>query len=318
MTERALANSPGMLPLFLRAGAALVPGASALPFVAGGGTEIPDLELVLTDVGVDRVRLAAYDRVCGFSLRDEVPCTFVHVLAFPLHLALMTDGSFPFAAVGLVHIENRIVQHRPVLLGERLSIRVRATGLEPHPRGRKFSVRSEARVGQELVWEEESVNLRRGSDGSGATGGFEAAPGGSGGAAADELPVSPAPAEPPVEAASAVSPVTAEWRLPGDLGRRYASVSGDHNPIHLHALTARLFGFPSAIAHGMWTKARALAALEGRLPRAYTVEVAFKRPIVLPAKVAFGELERDGGIEFGVRAVHQGTAHLLGSVRPAL
>jgi hypothetical protein len=113
MTERAFASPPGMLPLFLRAGAALVPGASALPFIAGGGKEIPDLELVLTDVEVDGDRLAAYDRVCGFSLRDELPSTFIHVLAFPLHLALMTDGSFPFPAVGLVHIENRITQHRP-------------------------------------------------------------------------------------------------------------------------------------------------------------------------------------------------------------
>jgi acyl dehydratase len=291
MTERAFANPPGMLPLFLRAGAALVPGASALPFIAGGGRGIPDLELVLTAVEVDGDRLAAYDRVCGFSLRDELPSTFIHVLAFPLHLALMTDGSFPFPAVGLVHIENRITQHRPARLGERLSIRVRATELAPHPKGKQFSVISEARVGQELVWEEVSVNLRRGEGGE--------RPGGHG-ASTEELPLS------------------AEWRLPGDLGRRYASVSGDHNPIHLHPLTARLFGFPSAIAHGMWTKARSLAALEGRLPDAYTVEVSFRRPILLPGRVAFGELDAgDGAISFGVRDTRKGSSHLVGSVRPA-
>ena len=51
-----------------------------------------------------------------------------------------------------------------------------------------------------------------------------------------------------------------EWRLPGDLGRRYAAVSGDRNPIHLYALTAKAFGFPRQIAHGMWSKARCLAA----------------------------------------------------------
>jgi acyl dehydratase len=299
MTERALSTPPGMLPLFLRAGAALVPGASVLPFVAGRGKEIPELELVLTGIEIDRDRLAAYDRVCGFTLRDELPSTFVHVLAFPLHLALMTDSSFPFPAVGLVHIENRITQHRPVHFGERLSIRVRATGIEPHPRGRKFSLISEARVGQELVWEEESVNLRRGggSEGSSPDAGAPRRVG------ADELPM------------------TAEWRLPGDLGRRYASVSGDHNPIHIHPLTARLFGFPSAIAHGMWTKARCLAALENRLPSAYTVEVAFKRPILLPGKVAFGEREREGegegAISFGVRAIGRDASHLVGTAWPA-
>jgi acyl dehydratase len=293
-----------MTRLFVRAGAALVPGASALPFLPGGGKEIPELELVLTDVEIDRDRLAAYDRVCGFSLRDEVPSTYIHVLAFPLHLALMTDGSFPFPAVGLVHIENRITQHRPVRLGERLSIRVRATGLEPHPRGRKFSLISQARVGQELVWEEESVNLRvesAGADSIASSAGAELAGGRRPAPAADELPTS------------------AVWRLPGDLGRRYASVSGDHNPIHIHPLTAKLFGFPSAIAHGMWTKARSLAALENRLAPAYTAEVAFKRPILLPGKVAFGE--RDSGapgeIAFGVRAVGRDSTHLVGRVEPA-
>jgi acyl dehydratase len=197
-----------------------------------------------------------------------------------------------------VHIENRITQHRPVGLGERLSIRVRATALQPHPRGRKFSLITEARAGQELVWEEESVNLRR------MRGGPERAEPGEARAAA--------PAED--------LPATATWRLAGDLGRRYASVSGDHNPIHIHPLTARLFGFPSAIAHGMWTKARSLAALENRLPRAYTVEVAFKRPILLPGQVVFGELDGGGGageISFGVRDAGKGTPHLIGSVRPA-
>jgi acyl dehydratase len=307
MSERALSSPPGLTALFIRAGVALVPGASALPFVPGGGKETPELELVLTGVEIDRDRLAAYDRVCGFSLRDEVPSTFVHVLAFPLHLALMTDGSFPFPPVGLVHIENRITQHRPVRLGERLSLRVRATRLEPHPRGRKFSVLSEARVGQELVWEEESVNLRRGAESAESA---ESAGADSVASSADaELAAARRPAE--------ALPTTAEWRVPGDLGRRYASVSGDHNPIHIHPLTARLFGFPSAIAHGMWTKARSLAALEARLPPAYTVDVAFKRPILLPGKVAFGEGDDgEGGIAFAVRSARDDTPHLVGDVRP--
>jgi acyl dehydratase len=276
-----------MLPLFARAGAALVPGASRLPFVAGGGDEIPDLTLVMSDVSVDRDRLAAYNRVCGFSLRDELPSTFVHVLCFGLHLSLLTDGSFPFGAVGLVHIENEITQHRPVLASEKLSLRVRAGSLEPHPRGRQFALLSEARVGDELVWEEVSTNLRRGG-GSGAER--------SGSRAREELPAA------------------AEWRLGGDLGRRYASVSGDHNPIHIHPLTARLFGFPSAIAHGMWTKARCLAALESRLPDSYTAWAAFRKPILLPAKVEFGEAPGDSGVRFAVRDAKKGTPHLDGSV----
>ncbi len=288
MTVRELDSSPGMLPMFARAGVSMVPGASRLPFVGGGGREIPDLTLVLSDVAVDRDRLAAYDRVCGFSLRDELPPTYPHMLAFPLQLALMTDSSFPFAAIGLVHIYNRIVQHRPLQAGERLALRVSAGPLEPHPRGQQFSLLTEARVGDELVWEEVSTNLRRGRGSESST--------------APELP------------SSKGLPTTATWKLPGDLGRRYASVSGDYNPIHVHPLSARVFGFPSAIAHGMWTKARSLAALEPRLPDAYSAEVAFRKPILLPASVRFVQEPADDGIRFGVRADKNDSPHLDGAV----
>ncbi|HZE06233.1 MAG TPA: MaoC/PaaZ C-terminal domain-containing protein [Solirubrobacteraceae bacterium] len=289
MTDRQLTSSPAMLPLFARAGAAMVPGASRLPFVSGGGGEVPEQALVRSDVAVDRSRLAAYDRVCGFDVSDTLPPTYPHMLAFGMHLALMTDGRFPLPAIGLVHIANTITLHRPVSASELLSLRVWATPLAPHPRGRQFTIHTEARVGDELVWEEASTNLRRGRDGS------------------EDAPVS----EPP---SAEDLPATATWRLKGDLGRRYGSVSGDLNPIHVHPLTARLFGFAGAIAHGMWTKARCLAALGPRLPAAYTVQVAFRRPILLPATVQFAEGARARAIAFGVRDARNQTPHLDGLV----
>jgi acyl dehydratase len=294
MSVRELDGPPGTLPLLARAGAGAIPGASRLPFLAGGGRDVPDLTLVLNDVEIDPDRLATYAHVCGFSLRDSVPPTYPHILAFPLHMALMTDSSFPFPAIGLVHIYNQITQRRPIRLGEKLSLRVWATPIEPHPRGRQFSLRTEARAGEELVWEEVSTNLRRGSgSGSGSDG------------------------HAPEVASAEALPASATWKLPGDLGRRYASVSGDRNPIHMHPLTARLFGFPSAIAHGMWTKARCLAALESRLPAAFTVEAAFKRPILLPATVTFAEGAQDTGFRFGVRDAKKDTPHLDGDLTTA-
>jgi hypothetical protein len=110
---------------------------------------------------------------------------------------------------------------------------------------------------------------------------------------------------------------TAVWRLGGDLGRRYGAVSGDLNPIHVHRLSAKLFGFPTAIAHGMWTKARCLAQLGSQVPDAFAVEVAFRRPILLPAKVEFAEGRTpENGIAFGVRDARRGTGHLDGSLAP--
>ncbi len=102
----------------------------------------------------------------------------------------------------------------------------------------------------------------------------------------------------------------------GDLGRRYAGVSGDRNPIHMHALTAKPLGFPRAIAHGMWTKARCLAALESRLPDAFAVDVRFRKPILLPGRVEFASSAQGDQIDFAVRDAKRGTPHLDGRIEP--
>lgn len=294
MPTRTLDSPPQILPLYARAAAPMIPGASLLPFVPGGGKEVPELELRLPGVSAKARDVAAYAKVCGFPLRDTLPATYPHVLAFPLHMAVMADGSFPFGAVGLVHVENQIVQHRPIGIAEEIELVVRPTPLQPHRSGRTFSLLTEAWVGEELTWESVSTMLRRG--------------GGDKEAASERGALGV-----PEEEFSA----SAEWRLGGDLGRRYAGVSGDRNPIHMHSLTAKPLGFPAAIAHGMWSKARALAALDGRLPDAFTVDVRFRKPILLPAKVEFGSRDgKDGEIDFSVRDAKRHVPHLDGRVRP--
>jgi MaoC like domain len=291
MPTRTLDSAPGILPLYARAAAPMIPGASLLPFVPGGGGEIPDLELELAGVGADPAAVAAYAKVCGFALRDHLPPTYPHVLAFPLHMAVMADGGFPFGAVGLVHVENRIEQHRRIGLGEELTIRVRPTKLQPHPKGRTFSLLTEVEIGGERAWKSTSTILRRQQPADGPKSRRE-------------------------DDKSAHRRAGVEWRLGGDLGRRYASVSGDRNPIHMHSLTAKPLGFPGAIAHGMWTKARCLAALESRLPDAFAVDVRFRKPILLPGRVEFSSAAEGEEIAFEVRAAERQTPHLDGLVRP--
>jgi acyl dehydratase len=327
---RELSATPGTPGLLLRAALPLIPGASALPFVAGGGHEVPDKALTLAGARLDSERLAAYARVCAFTLRDTLPVTAPHLLAFPLHMALMNDGSFPFPAVGLVHVSNRIAVHRAIGVEEPLDLHVHATALEPHTKGRTFTIVTEIRVDGQLVWDERSTMLRRGSgantisgsgsgSGSGSDSDSDSGSGGSGSGSGGSDPGTGSGADATLAqrsaSASELLPATTQWSLPDDLGRRYASVSGDRNPIHMHALSARLFGFPRAIAHGMWTKARCLAALDSSLPDVYTVEVAFRKPILLPGKVSFAE-QRDGeSTSFAVRSTKdQTTIHLEGTV----
>jgi hypothetical protein len=301
MTTRTLDRPPRILPLYARAAAPLIPGASLLPFVPGRGDEVPDLELELAGARSDPDAVAAYARVCGFALRDHLPPTYPHILAFPLQMAVMADGGFPFGAVGLVHVENRIVQHRRIGLDEELRLVVRPTGLEPHPRGRSFGLVTEAWVGRQRAWESVSTMLRRGRTPSSSAAAVVVS-------SAMRREVRPHG----TDAGGAELVAGAEWKLGGDLGRRYASVSGDRNPIHMHALTAKPLGFPSAIAHGMWTKARCLAALESRLPDAFAVDVRFRKPIPLPGRVEF--LSDDVG--FAVRDAKRQTPHLDGRLGP--
>ncbi len=287
MDVRQLSAWPNERALLVKAALSAVPRTR-------GADEAPEVELRYDGVAVDRARLAAYDRVCGFRLTDTLPATYPHVLSFPPAMRLMTDPAFPFALPGIVHVGNRITQHRPIRSDELLNLAVRAENVRPHRAGSQVDVVVEARVGDELVWRGVSTHLSRSrrsrtsSDGADGTGGADG--------------------EPESEATR-----VAVWSVPGDTGRRYATVSGDRNPIHTSRVGARLFGFKRPIAHGMWTAARALAALEGRLPPAYQYDVEFKRPLLLPGRAVLALAEEDGSaIRLEVRSARSGKPHLRG------
>ena len=292
-TKRVVTGEPATLPLMVKAALPLVPGLSSLPGVKKSGGDLPALTLTRHDVPIDRGHLAAYSSVCGFPLKETVPLTYPHMLAFGLHMSIMTDADFPFPAIGTVHLENSVIQHRPIAASESLQVTARAQGLRSHPKGRVFDIATEVHSAGELVWEETSTFLRRGrSDAGAADTGMQL---------------------------QHVPSTGIQWRLHSDLGRRYAGVSGDHNPIHLHPLTARAFGFPRHIAHGMWSLARCVATLDPRLPDAVRVDVAFKTPVHLPGTVAFGSREVPGtgtgrrpDWEFSLSNPRNGAPHLLG------
>lgn len=287
----------------------LVRGAVTSPFRRAGRPDatLPTERLTLPAAPTAPGPLAAYRTICGFPEAGAggggearggagpggagpgaLPLTYPHVLAFPLAMRLMTGRGFPLPVVGLVHTWFEACGHRAVRADEGIQLTVYAEELKAHRRGTEVTMVTEARVDGELVWESRSGYLSRHPTQATATGRRE-------------------------ETDAEGLPALREWRLPGDLGRRYGAVSGDRNPIHLHPLTARLFGFPRAIAHGMWTVARCLAEAESDGPgrQLRTVRADFKAPVLLPATVVYAA--DPGGNAFALRSP-SGRVHLTGAV----
>lgn len=279
-----LESMPSIPPLFARA----VATSGGRPGARGS---LPERGVMLTGVEQNVRRLADYTEVTGGVLADRLPTTWLHVLTFPLQVELMADRSFPFPMLGMVHVANSMTQHRPVAVHETLTLSSWAANLAPHRKGHTVDLHGEARVGDEVVWTGRSTYLVRGE-------GSDAAP------TQDERHGVP-------------ETELATWRLPKDLGRRYAAVSGDANPIHLTAVTAKALGFPRAIAHGMWTHARALAAVSPRLPETFTVDAQFVKPVLLPSTVVLrGAMAADGGA-LAVTSRDGERVHMTLQVHPA-
>ncbi|MEV7078734.1 MaoC/PaaZ C-terminal domain-containing protein [Streptomyces sp. NPDC093516] len=274
-----LTGSPWLAPLLAR-GALLSPFKRPAP-----DAEFPRTRLVLPGLRVDLARLAAYERVCGFPTgEDALPVTYPHVLGFPLAMRLMSERAFPLPLLGLVHTSITVTRHARMPATGAYDLAVHVEGLDPHRRGTQATVVTEARTGGDLVWESRSTYLARHGR--------------------------PAEAR-PEDGERKPLPAVAEWRLAGDVGRRYGAASGDRNPIHLHPLTARLFGFPRAIAHGMWTVARCLAAHGA--PDACRVRADFRAPVLLPGTVTYAA---DGQGRFALLG-RDDRPHVTGDVYPA-
>lgn len=257
----------------------------------GGGNQLPNTALELS-VEIDRDHLARYAQVCRFADTNPVPPTYPHVLGFPLAMQIMTGREFPLPVLGMVHVANTITSYRPLDPTEPLTVRVSAADLRPHHLGAQVDLRTEALVTGETVWEERSTYLARGSKAGG-----------------DGEP------EPRREwpQPSADATVT-DLQIGGDIGRRYAEISGDRNPIHLSSISAKAFGFPRAIAHGMWTLAVALAEA-GELPDAFTAEAAFRKPVLLPADARLRQERSAEGLTSWITGRDPEKVHLVLMVR---
>jgi acyl dehydratase len=253
--------------------------------------ELPNLGLH-TVVAIDDAHLARYRALCGLPDDGRLPPLYPQVLAMPLQMALLTGRGFPIGPMGLVHLENRVRLLRPLERRASLSLRVWPAGLTPHDKGAVLRLLLRAEDAAGPLWQAEVRALKRGLR-------------------ADGQPLPRDAADP----ALPIAPLSG-WDAAAGIGRAYARASGDWNPIHLSAPSARLFGFPRAIAHGLWSKARALAALADRLPQAgVEIGVRFQRPVLLPARLQLSASAVAAQGRFALTGA-DGEAHLSGWWRP--
>ncbi|OBG58565.1 MULTISPECIES: MaoC/PaaZ C-terminal domain-containing protein [unclassified Mycobacterium] len=277
-------NQPSGLKNMLRA------AAGALPLVSRGN-QLPTRTVTIEELPIDQANVAEYAAVTGLRYGNDVPLTYPFALTFPTMMSLVTGFDFPFAAMGSVHMENHITQYRPIAVTDTVGVQVHAENLREHRKGLLVDLVTDVNVGNDTAWHQVTTFLHQQRT-----------------SLSDEP--KPAPQKQPK-----LPPPSTVVRVSPSLIRRYAAVSGDHNPIHTNPIAAKLFGFPTVIAHGMFSAAAVLANVEARLPDAVKYSVRFGKPLVLPATAGLYIDETHDGWDISLRNIAKGYPHLTGTVR---
>lgn len=268
---------------------------SLIPIGDNKATTLPESVYQVDSLAIDEHNLKEYRKICGFINDGRVPPTYFAVLSQTLQMNMMAKPDFPFVMLGLAHIENSVTQHRIIYDSETVALTVRLDNLKAHDKGQQFDFITTVTIDGELVWEGVSTYLSRQKK------------------TVEERARAKSIEEPQPRLEADENHWAELINIPEDIGRRYAFVSGDFNLIHLHPLSARAFGFPRAIAHGMWSKAASIAQFHD-LPKAYRVDVSFKTPIFLPSKIDFVARAETDGRQFALYAAGTDKPHLLGRI----
>jgi acyl dehydratase len=268
---------------------------SRKPALVPEGGEVPRIEARLSKVAIDRKHLAAYSEVCGAAAGATLPIAYPHILATPLHLAMLGAEAFPVKLFGLVHVQNRIAMRQPLSADEPAEIRAWIEGHRETERGQEFDLHTEYVVANEPLWDETCTFLARRRTAAGA-------------AKTSARTIEGAPDGVPVKSSS--------FRAPAGLGRRYGFISGDVNPIHMSDLTAKAFGFPKAIAHGMWSLGRLASDFEpAQFNGGCELSVTFKLPIYMPAWLMLQRWAIENGVGFALRDGQGEKPHVTGVLK---
>lgn len=278
-------NQPSGLTNMLRA------AAGALPVISRGSA-VPSRTVTVEELPIDRGNVAEYAAITGLRYGNNVPLTYPFALTFPALMSLVTGFDFPFAAMGSVHIENHITQYRPIAVTDTVGVQVHAENLREHRKGLLVDLVTDVHVGNDTAWHQVTTFLHQ-----------------------QRTSLSGEPKPPPQKQPKLPPPGTVLRISPGQI-RRYAAIGGDHNPIHTNAIAAKLFGFPTVIAHGMFSAAAILANIEARIPDAVRYSVRFGKPMILPATAGlYIDEHGDDGWDLTLRNIAKGYPYVTATVR---
>lgn len=262
----------------------------ALPLIPRGDA-LPTRVAGVDDLPIDRANVAAYAAVTGLRYGENVPLTYPFALTFPTAMELLTAFDFPLPAMGAVHVENQITAYRPIAVTDTVGVKVSAENLREHRKGMLVDLVTDVSVGNEVAWHQVATFLHQ---------------------QRTSLSGEPKP-EPPKT--PKLSPPNAIVRISPAQIRRYASIGGDRNPIHTSRIGARVFGFPTVIAHGMFSGAAVLANIEGQLPDRVRYSIKYGKPVMLPASAGLYIDQVETGWDISLRNMTKGYPHLTATVR---
>jgi len=265
------------------------------PYIAPSGTRIEPVELVARTIRLSSAHLQRYREICGAPQSQGIPPAYLHVVAMPLHMQLFVVKNFPVKVLGLIHLRNtirvlgRIDANKPL----RLSVLFDTMRLTDFGQEYDFTTRYE-QDGQ-IVWDEVSTMFARGNT---------------------------APREgakrPSIERSTHpdVGVTIETLDIAENTGWRYARISGDFNPIHLTARTAKMFGFKQAVAHGMWSLGRCLGSAALHLPaNPMQIDTQFKLPVYVPSHALARTWPVDRGVDISMSTPRGDRLHLAMQVR---
>ncbi len=265
------------------------------PYVASSDIVIEPVELEVRRVVLSARHLQRYRNVCAVRARTQLPPAYLHVVAMPMHMQLFHSRQFPVKVLGLIHLRNTIRVLRDVDMKAPLRLRITFDTMRLTDFGQEYDFTTRFDHDGEVVWEEVSTMFARGA-----------------------VQVKEGGKRPSIERSAHPENgvVTETLDVSENTGWRYARVSGDLNPIHLTARTAKMFGFKQAVAHGMWSLGRCLGAAAPQLPTArMQIDTQFKLPVYIPSQALARTWPVGSGVDISMCTPRGDRLHLAMQVR---